>query len=85
MCTKVATSFSALIDLWPSYSAMADGISARGRHVGAGAVKQWRRRDAIPSGHFEAIINAAREVGIEGVTADLLVALAARKTEEPAA
>lgn len=77
--------FRELIDRWPSFVAMADGLCAAGRMTGAGAVKQWHRRNAIPAPYFEAVIAAARDLGIGGVTADLLVALAARKTEEPAA
>lgn len=58
---------------------------ARRIGVGEKRVEGWKRRSSIPVVYFEAVIAAARDLGIGGVTADLLVALAARKTEEPAA
>jgi len=90
--TQPYDSFRDLIDCWPSFAALAEGFSALGLPIGIGAVKQWRRRDAIPSAHFGALIELARRDGVADVTADVLVALASRRrsvngftSEEPAA
>lgn len=77
--TRPYDSFRDLIDCWPSFSALAEGFSALGLPIGTGAVKQWRRRDAIPSAYFEALIDLARHDGVADVTADVLVALASRR------
>lgn len=72
-------SFSQLIGLWPSMSQLAADLA-----VPYGVVKQWRRRDSIPSEYWRALIAAAKQRGISGITADLLTELAARNGAAPA-
>lgn len=74
------TSFRDLIDRWPSGRVLAETLTSHGRPVGSGVVKQWRRRDAIPSAYFAALIAAAADAGISGVSAGLLVHLAGRRS-----
>jgi hypothetical protein len=69
-----ATSFRAIIELWPSKEAMASDVGA-----GPWAVSKWWQRNSIPAEWWSAVLGAepAREAG---VTAEMLTALAARDT-----
>lgn len=67
-------SFTDVLALWPSLSALAGDIG-----VPYGVAKQWRMRNSIPPEHWQALIAAAKERRIAGVTADALTAIAARR------
>lgn len=66
--------FIDLIDAWPTLSAFADDIG-----VSYEAAKAWRRRNSVPAPYWGRLIECAAARGIPGVTADLLVGLAAAK------
>ena len=73
--TDLAT-FRSIIELWPSREAMAADIGA-----GASAVSKWWQRDSVPAEWWSAML--ATEVATANcVTAELLIALAARETAE---
>lgn len=61
-----------LINLWPTIVAFAGDIG-----VNYEAAKGMRRRGSVPSGYWRAMVVAARERGIEGVTYERLAEMAA--------
>ncbi len=65
-------SFRAVIGLWPSAEAMAAEIGA-----GPFAARKWATRNRIPDDWWSAVL-ASPTAQAAGVTADLLVELAAR-------
>jgi len=72
------TSFRAIIELWG-----ADRIALASELPGATAtgVSKWWQRDSIPAEWWSAVL-ATERAQSNGVTADLLTALAARETAE---
>lgn len=72
---KAPATFSDVINLWPSRTALADDIGLEDANL----VRSWRSRDRIPDEYWEAVIAAADQRGFAKVTADLLTALAATK------
>lgn len=70
------TSFRSIIDLWSSREDMAAETGA-----GASAVSKWWQRDSVPAEWWSAILATERAAG-NGVTAELLTALAAREPIE---
>jgi len=73
-------SFSEVLALWPSLSDLAADLS-----LPYGVVKQWRRRNSIPSDRWQALVLAAQRRGHGFVTAELLAAIAAGRAEASAA
>lgn len=71
-----ATSFRAIMSLWPSLEEMAAEIDAS-----VFAVRKWWQRDRIPDEWWKAVLAASR-VKNANVTADVLVDLAARVPAE---
>jgi len=67
-----ASSFSEVIDLWPSIAELARDIGEPYE-----TVRQWRLRDSVPSRAFVKITRAAARRDIN-VTGDDLIRLAAR-------
>ena len=65
-------SFSEIVDLWPSFAAMADDIGAK-----ANTVAKWHLRDRISPDCWLAVAEAAERRGYDGVTVDLMARLAA--------
>jgi len=70
------SSFRSIIDLWTSREAMASEIGA-----GASAISKWWQRDSIPAEWWSAVISTDR-ASQNGVTAEILTALAAREVIE---
>jgi hypothetical protein len=66
-----------LIALWPSLQALADDLSYTG--VTILAVRKWSHRKRIPSEYWFAVVNAAAERGIKGVTLEALAELDAKR------
>lgn len=66
-----------VIDAWPRLSDFATDIG-----VAYGSAKAMRRRNRIPLEHIHAVVEAARQRSIDGVTAELLVKLAADAASE---
>lgn len=66
------TSFREVMELWPTVSGFASDVG-----VPMPTAAKWRQRDSIPA-PFWASILATRAAKGSGVTADLLVNLAAR-------
>lgn len=74
MLADMITTFSEIIDLWPSAESLGGDIG-----VGGGTVRKWKSRNSIPGSFWLPIITAAAKRGIEGLTLDLLAALAAKQ------
>ena len=53
---------------WPTYAAFARDVG-----VSEGAAQQWRLRKSIPPEHWSAVIRAATERGVKGVTIESLL------------
>lgn len=68
-------SFRDVIALWPSLGAMSADLGAP-----ATAVRKWSQRDRIPDEWWSAVL-ASEKAKAAGITADLLVRLAARPEE----
>ena len=68
-----------IMDLWPSAAELARDLKTSGDNV-----RQWRRRNRIPSWFFDPIVRAARERGLEGVTAEVLAVASIRPGDEAA-
>lgn len=66
-----------LIGLWPSLQALADDLSSTG--VTILAVRKWAHRKRIPSEYWFAVVQAAAERGIKGVTLETLAELDAKR------
>lgn len=64
--------YSEIIAQWPAISVLADEIGG----VPVGVVKQWKRRNSIPSRYWSAIVRAAEARGIDGITIEALARLA---------
>lgn len=77
MTDRACTCFRDVIALWPNAASLSVALHAEGCAVGAGTIKQWRRRDAIPAPYFAPLIRAASNARHFQVTAELLVRLAA--------
>ena len=79
--TQIA-SFRAVIELWGPKDAHGARL-AMGSEIGASAalVTKWWQRDRIPPEWWSAILSTEK-AATEGVTADLLTALAAREPVE---
>lgn len=81
--SPMISSFKTLIDQWPHPDADVDdalaSVRAFARDVGitVNNAKQMRRRDTIHSSHWLAIVSAARERGMHGVTLEALAAISA--------
>lgn len=73
--TEIA-SFEDIIGLWPSVEAMASEIGGK-----ADTVRKWRSRGRIPEGNWHSVLESDR-ARKAGVTADLMVRLAARNPAE---
>jgi hypothetical protein len=69
-------SFADVINLWPSLSRFAADVG-----VSYGVAKQWRRRNSIPSERWAELLWAAELRAIDGLSANLLTKIAARKQE----
>jgi hypothetical protein len=69
-------SFRSIIELWPSREAMAADTGAP-----ATAVSKWWQRDRLPAEWWSSVLGTAKAAE-NGVTADLLTALAAREAAE---
>lgn len=65
------SSFSELLKLWPSAGEIADDLKVK--EVTA---RMWRQR-GIPSEYWLGVVASAEKRGYQGVTLDLLAALAA--------
>lgn len=72
--------FPDVISKWPNA-----GELARDINIKRGAVKQWRRRESIPSEYWLDIESAARRRGIEGVTVFVLAEIAMEQARSPVA
>lgn len=72
---KSPSTFSDVINLWPSRTALAGDIGLEDANL----VRSWRSRDRIPDEYWAAIVKAAGERGFSKVTPHLLTALAATK------
>jgi hypothetical protein len=68
-------SFSAVIDAFDGRFAQAIGIEES--HA-----RTMKARDSIPSSRWMATVTGARQLGIEGVTLDLLAQLEAEKSKQ---
>ncbi len=73
MSNQQPVSFREIIDRWPSFSGLAEDLSAVGYTVGAGVIKQWRRRNSIPSSYFRAIVLASARRGFDAISSDTLI------------
>ena len=69
-------SFREIIDLWPSRVALADELGVRPQ-----AIANMHMRDSVASEHFNKIVEAAKSMGYDGVTHELMCNLAARGRE----
>jgi hypothetical protein len=67
-------SFSEVLALWPTLSELAADLD-----LPYGVVKQWRRRNSIPSDKWQALVLAAQRRGHRRITAELLTSIAARR------
>lgn len=74
--------FISLLAAWPSRDEVAADCG-----VDVGVVKQWLRRDRVPAEYWIDLIDAAARRGIQGVTCEALVRIAAqwrrRRVPEP--
>lgn len=68
------TSFSHIIDLWPSAAEFGRDISVS--DVNARAMK---RRNSIPNRYWRSVIDAAGRRGIDGITIEFLAEIAAER------
>jgi hypothetical protein len=68
------TSFRDIVRLWPTQEIFADEMG-----VNFWAVVGWNRRDSIPADYWRTLGRVAAARGIEFLTLDFLVALAAKK------
>jgi hypothetical protein len=66
------TSFSAIIALWPSVDLLAADLGEK-----PATVRKWKQRNKIPPEHWVGVVRSAQVRGYEGVTADVLAAVAA--------
>lgn len=73
------TSFTDLIDLWPTIKEFADDIGC-----GYEAARQMRRRNAVAAKHWPRIIEACASREIEGVDYTWLAALATSEQHQEA-
>jgi hypothetical protein len=71
----------AVVALWPSLEALADDLSSIG--VTLPAVRKWPQRGRIPSEYWLAIVQAAAERGIKGVTFETLAEMHAKRSGAP--
>ena len=67
-------SFSSIINLWPTAEAFAEDVGISGV-----LARQWRRRNKIPSEHWNRVVGAAACRGFDGVTLLALANLAAAR------
>lgn len=67
--------FADIIGLWPTAESLGDDIGQTGL-----VVRAWKRRNNIPSEHWASVIRAAASRGLDGVTAEALTDLAARRS-----
>jgi hypothetical protein len=58
-----------IIELWPNRADFARDVD-----VSYQTARQWHARDGIPVRYWPAVIEAARERGLDGVTLEVLVA-----------
>ena len=63
-----------IIRLWPSRAALATDCGVR-----VGVVKQWERRNSIPSAYWAATVAGALTRGIPNVTLECLAQVAAQR------
>ena len=70
------TSHLQIIALWPTADELAAEIGAE-----PATVRKWRVRRRIPSAFYLPIVAAAKQRGIEGVTAELLLRLETAKPD----
>lgn len=73
-------SFREIIGRWPSRSAFGDDVGAK-----PGTVRMWHTRDFIPPEFWAAAVRAAASRQIDGVTAETMATLAARRRTGAAA
>ena len=69
-----------IIEAWPNPETLASQIKTT-----PGLIAVWKHRGSIPSEYWRAIADAARKQGIDNVTIDLLVDLAARRRNQTSA
>jgi hypothetical protein len=69
-------SHRSIIDAWPRLADFADDLG-----IAYGAAKAMRRRDRIGLEHVAAVVAAAERRGIAGISADLIVGIAARRQD----
>jgi hypothetical protein len=72
--------FEDVIRAWPSISDLATAVGQP-----YGVVKQWRMRNSIPSGHWNALVADAERRGIAGINMQLLGDLAEARKDRNAA
>ena len=65
--------FSDIINRWPSAEEFASGI-----HVTGGRVRQWRRRNRLPSEFWLDVVEDAASRGYADVTLEVLASIAAK-------
>jgi hypothetical protein len=66
------TTYTEIIDRWPSLSTYADDIGVR-----YGTAQVMRYRGSIPAKYWKRVVTAAARRGIEGVSLDLLASIEA--------
>ncbi len=64
--------FSSIIGLWPSATALAEDLGEN-----PVTVRAWAQRNSIPGDRWLLIVSAARRRGIQGVTLEVLARIAA--------
>jgi hypothetical protein len=69
-------SFRDLIAAFPTQSELAACIGTDSTNV-----RMWRHRNSIPARYWARVASAASDLGVDGVTADTLAALAERQRE----
>ncbi len=67
-------SFKDVMNLWPSFQALADDLSEN-----LYAVRKWHSRNSIPSNKWLSLITAAKKRRFKAVTLELLAQLADAK------
>ncbi len=73
-------SFAEIIARWPSATALAEDLKARGLMVPPVTVRSWRG-NGIPGPYWDHVCEAAKERGFDGVTRDLLCRLGAAASD----
>jgi len=71
------SNFSAIVNQWPTATALADDVGIR-----PVTARAWRSRNSIPSGMWLRVVAAAKLRGFAGVTVERLSVLAAERAAE---